>query len=151
MTTLQEKQDSVSKRARELFVSGFHCSESVLLAFAEFKGIHSDLIPKIATGFGGGVSRTCGMCGALSGAIMGINLVAGRMTPTESSEHNYSLVQTLLKRFAEKNGSLNCRDLLGCDLGTEEGQRSFKDNHLRDKCTQLVGDAASLAVSLIEK
>jgi len=25
------------------------------------------------------------------------------------------------KRFVEKNGSLNCTELLGCDLGTDEG------------------------------
>jgi C_GCAxxG_C_C family probable redox protein len=151
MSSLQKKQETISKRAQELFASGYHCSESVLLAFAELKGIHSDLIPRIASGFGGGVSRTCGMCGAVSGAVMSINLVKGRNTPLESSDANYALVRTLQKRFTERNGSTNCRELLGCDLGTEEGQRFFKDNHLRDQCGRFVAYAASLAVSLVEK
>ncbi len=55
----------------------------MLLAVAESEGIQSDFIPKIATGFCGGVSRTCGMCGAVSGGIMAIGLFAGRNAPTE--------------------------------------------------------------------
>ena len=53
--------DRVSQRSRELFDSGYYCAESVLLAIAENQGIQSDLIPKIATGFCSGISRTCGM------------------------------------------------------------------------------------------
>jgi len=59
--------ERVSQKSRELFDSGFYCAESVLLAIAGHKGIQSDLIPGIATGFCSGMSRTCGMCGAVTG------------------------------------------------------------------------------------
>ncbi len=81
--------EQAPQRSLELFRSGFFCAESVLLAIAESQGIQSDLIPRIATGFCSGVSRTSGMCGAVSGAIMGINLVAGRNSPAESLEASY--------------------------------------------------------------
>jgi hypothetical protein len=42
---------------------------------AESKNIQSDFIPKIATGLCAGISRTCGTCGAVTGAIMAINLI----------------------------------------------------------------------------
>ncbi len=128
--------EQAPQRSRELFQSGFFCAESVLQAIAESRGIRSDLIPSIATGFCSGVSRTGGMCGALSGAIMGIGLVAGRNKPVESLEPAYTLVQKLIDRFEKQYGSINCCQLLGCDLGADAGQRYFMENQLIEKCWQ---------------
>jgi C_GCAxxG_C_C family probable redox protein len=141
--------EQAPQRSVELFKSGFFCAESVLLAIAESQGIQSDLIPKIATGFCSGVSRTGGMCGAVSGAMMGINLVSGRNSPTESLEVSYALTYKLINRFERQYGSINCRQLIGCDLGTEAGQRYFIENHLMESCLQYAEGATSMAVSLI--
>jgi C_GCAxxG_C_C family probable redox protein len=122
----------------------------VLLAVAESEGVQSELIPKIATGFCGGVSRTCGMCGAVSGAIMAIGLFAGRNTPTETVAESYTMVRKLVKEFGERFGSTNCKDLTGCDLGTEEGQNYFKDNNIRQKCRGYTEEATRISLSLIE-
>src|SRR5512140_1205496 len=140
-----------ARRSVELFQSGFFCAESVLLAIAESQGIHSDLIPKIATGFCSGISRTGGLCGAVSGAIMGLNLVAGRNSPAESLEPCYALTQKLISRFESQHGSVNCRQLIGCDLATEAGQRYFMENQLMESCLQYAADATSLALALIDE
>jgi C_GCAxxG_C_C family probable redox protein len=137
------------QRSLELFRSGFFCAESVLLAIAESQGIQSDLIPKIATGFCSGISCTGGMCGAVSGAMMGINLVAGRNSPAESLEVSYTLTQKLISNFERQYGSINCRQLIGCDLATEAGQRYFIENHLMESCLQYAEGATRMAVSLI--
>ena len=128
--------EQASQRSLELFRSGFFCAESVLTAIAESQAIHSDLIPRIATGFCSGISRTGGMCGAVCGAIMGINLVAGRNSPTESLEASYALTQKLISRFEKQYGSANCRQLIGCDLASEAGQRYFVENNLMENCLQ---------------
>jgi C_GCAxxG_C_C family probable redox protein len=141
--------EQAPQRSRELFQSGFFCAESVLLAIAESHGIYSDLIPRIATGFCSGISRSGGMCGAVSGAIMGIGLVAGRNFPAESLEPAYTLVQKLIRTFEEQYGSVNCRQLIGFDLDTEAGQRYFMENHLMESCLQYAEDATRMAVSLI--
>ena len=141
--------EQAPQRSLELFRSGFFCAESVLLAIAESQGIQSALIPRIATGFCSGVSRTGGLCGAVSGAIMGINLVAGRNSPAESLEVSYALTQKLISRFERQYGSVNCRQLIGCDLATEAGQRYFMENHLMESCLQYAEGATSMAVSLI--
>ncbi len=141
--------EQASQRSLELFRSGFFCAESVLLAIAESQGIQSDLIPRIASGFCSGVSRTGGACGAVSGAILGINLVAGRNSPAESIEPSYALTQKLLSRFEGQFGSVNCRQLIGCDLATEEGQRFFMENGLMEHCLQYAEAATGVAVSLI--
>jgi len=141
--------EQASQRSLELFRSFFFCAESVLLAIAESQGIQSDLIPRIATGFCSGISRTGGMCGAVSGAIMGINLAAGRNSPAESLELSYTLTQKLISRFERQYGSINCRQLMGCDLVTEAGQRYFMENNLMEQCLKYAEDATSMAISLI--
>ncbi|MFH2219286.1 MAG: C-GCAxxG-C-C family protein [Pseudomonadota bacterium] len=146
-----EKIASAVQRSGELFEAGFFCAESVLLAVSAARGIQSDLIPKIATGFCGGISRTCGMCGAVSGAIMAINLVHGRNTPDESVERNYIAVRKLMAMFEEKFGSMNCRELIDCDLGTEEGRNDFKAKDLRTRCKTFTEAATKMVTSLILK
>jgi C_GCAxxG_C_C family probable redox protein len=141
--------EQASQRSLELFKSGYFCAESVLMAIAESRGIQSDLIPGIATGFCSGIARTGGLCGAVSGAIMGINLVAGRSSPAESLERSYTLVQKLIRGFEGQHGSVNCRQLLGCDLATEAGQRFFMENNLMERCYQYAGDATGLAITLL--
>lgn len=143
--------DKATRRSGELFQSGLYCAESVLLAVAEAKGIKSDLLPRIATGFCGGVSRTCGMCGAVSGGIMAISLFTGRNSPTESVLPAYGTVQRFLDQFADRFGSTNCRDLTGCDLGTDEGQDYFKKNNLIEKCRHFSEVGAKIAATLIEE
>jgi len=118
---------------------------------AESKGIQSDLIPKIATGFCSGVSRTCGICGAVSGAIMVLNLVYGRSMPDESVETCYTTVQKLTDMFERKFGSTNCKQLIGCDLGTEEGQNTFKSNNLIEQCRNYTEEATRMVMLILEE
>ena len=143
--------DNTVQRSRELFESGFWCAESVLMALSERMNIKSELIPRIATGFCAGISRTCNMCGALSGAIMAINLCYGRDTTLESNEKNYYYVQELIEKFKEEFGSTNCRDLTECDLGIEADYKFYEDNHLEEKCKDFVQKATEIAISLIDE
>jgi C_GCAxxG_C_C family probable redox protein len=117
---------------------------------AESKNIQSDVIPKIATGLCAGISRTCGTCGAVIGAIMAINLFYGRSKPDESLEKNFAAVQKLLDVFKSKFGSTNCQQLTGCDLRTKEGQNTFKSNNLIERCKDYTEEATKTAMSIIE-
>lgn len=139
------------ERAGELFDSGLYCAESVLKAIAEAGDIDSDIIPKIATGLCSGLSRTCRTCGAVSGAVMGISLVYGRNTPARDVEYVYALIQRFVDVFSKKFGSTNCRELTGCDLGTEEGQRYFEINHLKEKCREFTKEATKMAIHIMEE
>ena len=123
----------------------------MLLAVAESERIQSDLIPKIATGFCGGVSRTCGMCGAVSGGIMVVGLFTGRNASTDSITETYRKVQKLLEEFRLRFGSTNCRELTGCDLGTDEGQKFFKENDIKKKCRVFTEEATRISLALSEE
>ncbi len=123
----------------------------MILAVTESEGIQSDLIPKIATGFCGGVSRTCGMCGAVSGGIMVIGVFAGRSAPTETVADSYGMVRKFVKQFISRFGSTNCKELTGCDLGTDEGQKYFKENDMRNKCRVFTEEATRISLALVKE
>lgn len=143
--------EKMSKRSRELFESGYCCAESVLIAISESKNIRSDLIPQIATGFCGGMAHTCGPCGAVSGAIMGINLITGRNSQGESNEENYTVIQKFIEGFNEKFESINCYDLTGCDLDTPEGQKTFMDENIIERCLDYAEEATRIALTVLEE
>jgi C_GCAxxG_C_C family probable redox protein len=123
----------------------------VLLALAEQQGIQSDVIPKIATGFCSGFSRTAGLCGAVSGAVMGIGLALGRSAPGQSVEPAYSAIRLFLTRFESEFGSTNCQALTGCHLGTSEGQVSFKAEGRAAGCYRFAAEAARIAAEVIQE
>lgn len=123
----------------------------MILAVTESEGIRSDLIPKIATGFCGGVSRTCGMCGAVSGGIMAIGVFSGRNAPRESVTDSYGMVRKLVEDFGSQFGSTNCKELTGCDLGTDEGQKYFKENNIKRRCRIFTEQATRISMGLIKQ
>ena len=141
--------EQVAQRSAELFNQGLCCSESVLQAVAESRGIQSELIPKIATGFCAGVARTGGICGAVSGSVLAISLVTGRSNAQEPREENHRLVRLFLSECEARFGSTNCEKLIGCRLDSPEGQQLFKDHNLREKCAGFTSEAARLASQLL--
>lgn len=137
--------------ARLHFQQGLYCAESVLTAVARQCGVESPLIPAIATGLCSGMARTGGPCGALTGGILAINIASGRQHAGTSVERNYRLVQRLIGAFEAAHGATRCDALLGCHLGTPEGQRSFNEQGLHTRCLEYTGSAARLAAALIDE
>ena len=139
------------RRSLELFHGGFCCSESVLLASTERLGLQSELVPRIATGFCGGMAHAGSVCGAVSGAVMALGCVQGRDVGGAPREAIFASVQQLAATFRERWGSIDCPVLLGCDLGTEEGQRRFREQDLKtQRCDRFVEEAVRVALERID-
>lgn len=121
----------------------------MLQAVAEHHGIDSPLIPKIATGFCGGMSRTKNVCGAVSGGIMAIGIAFGRESADVDVDNAYGKVQEFQRIFKRNFGSINCFELTGCDLSTTEGREQFWSMGIKDKCREYTGSAARMAAEII--
>ena len=141
--------DQIAQRSSELFDQGLCCSESVLQAVAESRGIQSEWIPKIATGLCGGISRSGNICGAVSGGVLAIGLCFGRSQPGQSPEETGRRVRAFLAKCEQRFGSTNCEKLIGCRLDTPEGQEFFKKHNLREKCAGFTREAAQLASGVL--
>lgn len=101
-------------RARELFMSGYNCSQSVFMALADLYDIPEQQAARLSSSFGGGVGRLREMCGACSAMALLEGLESGTSdaADAEGKQANYKNVQLLIHRFAELNGSYICRELL---------------------------------------
>ena len=142
---------TAGERAKQHFVSGYKCAESVLLSVAEEQGIENELIPSLASGFCSGMARTGGLCGAVAGGVMALGLVYGRQNKEQSSDKIYAIEKVFLKDFTNKFGSTCCEDLVHCDFNTPEGQAHFNDNKLYLKCYQMVEESTEMVLDLINQ
>ena len=139
-------------RAVCLFRQGFSCSQAVAAAFAEDFGLDEEIALRLSQPFGGGIARRGDWCGALTGAFLVIGLKHGRFRAEDAAarDKTYALVQDLIARFSARHGEVKCRDLLGCDLGTPEGQKKADELKLHQTvCEGLVRDAALLLEELL--
>jgi C_GCAxxG_C_C family probable redox protein len=146
---------SVEDEAKHAFDSSFNCAESVLLVVSKRVGLEKEragsLIPKIATGFGGGIARNGDVCGALCGGVMAISLVLGRNRSDESREPCYSAVDRFYNDFVNAFGTCKCRELVGVNLKTPEGNEAYRSRLHRERCTPIVEWAAVKASKLINE
>ena len=145
---MTEKQKTIDASIA-YFDAGFGCAEAVLKAVAEYKGVESELIPRIATGFCGGMARTGGMCGAVTGGVLALNLLYGRDDAEQDKEANYKAIQEFIAIFRERYNEVNCPGLTGVDLGTKEGQQAFKERNLHPRCAGFVGEATRMVLETV--
>jgi C_GCAxxG_C_C family probable redox protein len=114
----------------------------VLLTLAEHIAPESknELIPKIATGFGGGIGRCGSVCGALTGGIMAVGIEYGTNDPgVEKRAKAYTNAQALYNQFQKQHGSIMCRDLFKYDLSNPEQAAKARQAKVFEKvCTGLI-------------
>jgi C_GCAxxG_C_C family probable redox protein len=140
-----------SDDALKAFEAGFSCSQAVLTAFSKEAGLPEDISNRIACAFGGGIARRSLTCGAVSGALMVIGLKYGKAKAEDkiSKEVTYVKVNEFCKLFIETHRSINCKELLGCDLATDEGRKYFKEKMLlTQKCNNYVKDACDILIKM---
>jgi len=140
-----------SEEAVKSMESGFSCAQAVLTAFSREAGISEEMSNRLACAFGGGIARRSLTCGAISGALMVIGMKYGnaKAEDKESKELTYAKANEFCRLFIEKHGSINCAELTGCDLATEEGRKYFKEHMLATlKCANFVKDTSDILVKM---
>lgn len=132
--------------AKSKFDGGYNCAQSVLSAFTKQLNIDDETALKLASGFGAGMGRTQGTCGALTGAYMVLGLKYGKQVPDDNSNDKVAgMIQDLMRKFESEHGFTNCSDLLNVDLKTTEGQFAFNEKKLHSTvCTHCVNSAVNL-------
>jgi C_GCAxxG_C_C family probable redox protein len=139
-------------KAQQLAARGYHSAEAVLLAVCQELGIETDSAPRIAGGFGYGISGTGAVCGAVVGSVMAIGLRYGREEPWQSRDKAHALVQEFCRRFQEEMGTLSCRELTGTDLSTPEGIKAQMSSDIPIRvCLPAIGTAFDLVIELLER
>jgi C_GCAxxG_C_C family probable redox protein len=144
----------IDERATHYFNSGYNCAESVLLAVNKhldpISGNTRAFIPRIATGFGGGIARNGDTCGAATGAVIAISLALGRDTSEESRDRCYHAVDRFYNDFVRAFGTCKCRELTGLDLKNPTEMDAYRAKIHAEVCTPIVAWAAKRAQQIIQ-
>ncbi|MDD3243275.1 MAG: C-GCAxxG-C-C family protein [Eubacteriales bacterium] len=134
-------KDELREHAQECFLSRkYNCAESVLMTMAEYWGIENPLIPRIATGMGGGVGAThTHICGALSGSILAIGMVLGRDSDDVVDMSAAKKARELMAYVEDLYGSVDCGDIIQVDFSAPDAAQQKQRTRV-EICGALVPD-----------
>ena len=112
----------------------------------------NNVIPRIASGFAGGIGNTGSVCGSVIGAVMAIGLKQGRADTMEEMLRNLAVTQEFRRRFEAEMKTINCRELTGADLSTPEGIEQFMGSDIpQTVCFPAVALAYRLVLDLLKE
>ena len=135
------------------FKGDFNCAQSIFGSFCTKYGLDKNTALRIATGFGGGMGRSQRTCGAITGSYMVLGLRYGMdlTADKDAKDRTYHLINEFSHRFKEEFGSLMCKELLGCDLNTDEGNQYYEaNNFFETKCFRYVKKAVEILEDLLK-
>jgi C_GCAxxG_C_C family probable redox protein len=127
-----------------------NCAQAVLLFTLRLLEADIDDIV-VARYFGGGLARSGLACGALTGAALSLGF-RDRLDPSwaDRATEGQEQLQSLIDDFQAKFGSSGCLELSGCDLRSEEGQKRFGDENVREtRCVDYVGWTSERVATLL--
>lgn len=100
--------------ARDLFVHGHSCAQSVAAAYAGEMGLPQQTVLRLAGGFGGGLGGMRVTCGATVAMAMVASTLVGYDDPQDmqTKRHLYALIRRMCEQFTAQYETLTCRTLL---------------------------------------
>ena len=138
------------------------CSQCVIAAIQDTLDIRDDSVFKAGTGLAGGGGLTgIGVCGGFVGAVMVLSQLVGRERsnfedPEGIRYKTFGLARRFLENYTRELGSIICRDIQLIKFGrpyyiadADDFEKFEAAGGHVDKCPDVVGKAAQLAVQLI--
>jgi hypothetical protein len=162
----EKNSSGISAEPREICGEPKHCAQAVLKEIRHRTGIGDPLLERLSFIFDGGVGFHGGVCGALAGAILGINLLLGwdirnmsyfkalngfivghinllSDTPIGGRPEPFFVGKNMIKRFRQEAGTLECGSILEKRFsGWDDFQQHISAS---DKCAGLIEFAAAEA------
>lgn len=150
MNSLPDTKETIVNRAQSYFDEGYACSQSVLLAWADYFNLDISTAKLISSSFGGGMGRLRMTCGAVTGGFMVLGLAYGNENPKDMDTklNGYLKVRELYHKVEARHGTVNCKELL-------QKYASEKDvalrNHHKICCRQIVSEVCELLYEQINQ
>ena len=140
-------------KAAELFLSGYNCAQSVVVAFSDLTGLDEAFSARMASSFGGGMGRMREVCGAVSGMLLVLGLLYGYDTPGDdvSKKAQYTVIQQLSGKFREEVGSIICREILKNPPSDPNPSPRTAEYYAKRPCARMVCTAARILDEYIKE
>ena len=167
----QKDLPEINIALKDIQTEPIHCAQAVLRGIRNRTGIGDPLLERMSFVFDGGVGFQGQICGALVGAVMGINVllglnirttnyfqalkafIIGHMNLISDEDSNkpdpFSVGSKIVKRFKKEANSIECRDITGKKFSNwEEFQKYICSS---DKCAGLIAFATTEASNAIRE
>ena len=146
-------------KAAKVFADGYNCAQAVAVAFCDVTGLEEKATARMVSSFGGGMGRMREVCGAVSGALMVLGVVAGYADPadTVAKSAHYARVRDFAERFKVRSGagSIVCREILaGRGVPNEAGgeAEARTDAYYQKRpCGELCAIAAAVLQEMLDE
>jgi C_GCAxxG_C_C family probable redox protein len=132
------KIESAVEKAGQLYEGDYHCCEAIVLAVGECMGVRNDLLMKISTPFGGGMTNNGSVCGSLLAAYICLGAFKGRSSSGESRKGSCEPADRIYQKFRQAFGSPNCRDITGYDKKDPKAVEMYGGKVKTEICVPLV-------------
>lgn len=141
------------EKAVDNFYCGYNCAQSVFAAFCDVTGYTKEDALRLASSFGGGMGRMREVCGTCTAMFMIAGILYGYtdINTDDAKKRHYELIQSLAKKFKEKNGTIMCRELLknlNPDKAPTPSARTEEYYKIRP-CAKFISDAADIIDEMI--
>ena len=119
----------------------------------EYLGEVDERITRMATVLPGGLSLRGGTCGILLGALGAVGLKYGSVKRSERQlcgKLGLRVHDFFEELTREKYGTVNCRDISGCDFTKPEEARAYIGSAAQDRCAVLLADTVRFVLPLLD-
>ena len=169
--TYQEKElPGMDVKPKEIQNKPIHCAQAVLRGIKDRTGVGDPLLERLSFIFDGGVGLQGGVCGALAGAVLGINLLLG-MDIRDTSYFQtvkafivghinllldkpigrpepFGVGKNIVQRFREEAGAAECRSITEKEFSDWTDFQKYISSS--DKCAGLIELATTEASNAIQ-
>ena len=156
---------------KEIQNEPIHCAQAVLKGIRNRTGIGDPLLERLSFIFDGGIGLQGGVCGALAGAVLGINLLLGMnigdttyfqrlkafvighinllLDKPIGDPEPFGVGKNIVQRFREEAGSTECYRIVGKEFS--DWTDFQKHISFSDKCAGLIELATTEATNVIQR
>ena len=143
----EKRMQSRADQVIDNFIDGYNCCQSFLSTYSNLYGVNREMALKLTAGLGGGVGNSGEICGLVNAACMLLGLKHGTDSP-ESQTHVSPICLAFCDDFAEKCGSVLCKDLIKRNIRTMEEMLKAKEDGV---FTKICEGCSRFAAELLEK
>ncbi len=126
-----------------------NCAQAIFATFGPHitkEKLDYEYCMKITSAFGGGINLTGNVCGAVTGALMTLGLIANN-----NIQEITKISSQFIEEFKKIHGTIICRELIGFEISNIEAFNEADHVETIKKCKKCVIDAACLVEKYIEQ
>jgi len=122
--------ERIDQTVNRMIPGKVNCAQALLSEFGQAFGLQEPMAMTLGRPLGGGMGATGNVCGFVSAAVLLLGLANAQTDEAGARQQTNAAVKALFDRLNAEHGTLLCKEVLGADMGTPEGQAQIAAQNL---------------------